>query len=169
MRNGPYLIHYSRRLTLILCAALAVWFAAVPPTCAEAGPAGAIHIQAWYYDRGNAKVFPNPDIYADYRDKHPDLVVGGGGGKSPWVIEFDVDFPVDAAWTLRVKYGSPEHRPLEVWIDDRKVGEACGRITGNPPPYPDRHPRRKTPRTAKGFHGLEWDDACTMDVKKGKQ
>jgi len=167
MRSESCLSRSSSRLTLIVPAVLAVWGAVLPAGRAEAGPAGAINIQAWYYDRGNAKVFPNPDIYADYRDKHPDLVVGGGG-KSPWVIEFDVDFPVDAAWTLRVKYGSPEQRPLEVWIDDRKVGKACGRITGNPPPYPDRHPRRKTPRTAKGFHGLEWEDACTMDVKKGK-
>jgi len=148
-------------IVLALCGVL------LPVMRAEARPAGAIHIDAWYYDRGNARVFPNPDIYADYRDKHPDLVVGDGG-QSPWTIEYDVDFPVDAAWTLRVCYGSPAKRPVEIWLDDRRVGEGCGRVTGNPPPYLDRHPRREMPRDAKGFHGLEWEEACTMQVTKGK-
>jgi len=153
-----------RRVALIVFALCGVL---LPVMRAEARPAGTIHIDAWYYDRGNARVFPNPDIYADYRDKHPDLVVGGGG-QTPWTIEYDVDFPVDAKWTLRVCYGSPGERPLEIWIDNRRVGEGCGRVTGNPPPYPDRHPRRETPRDARGFHGLEWEEGCTMQVTKGK-
>jgi hypothetical protein len=136
-------------------------------TRAEAGPAGAIHIRAWYFDRGNAGVFANPDIYADYRDKYPELVVGKGG-KSPWAIEYDVDFPVDATWTLHVRYGSPAQRPVEVWLGDRKVGEICGRVTGNPPPYPDRHPRNAEPRREKGFHGVEWEEGCKFAVTKGK-
>ena len=167
MKSESCLPRRCGRLTLIVPAALAVWGAVLPVARVEAGPAGAIDIQAWTFDRGNAKVLPNPDIYADYRDKHPDLVVGDGG-QWPWAIEYDVDFPVDATWTLRVCYGSPEPRALEIWIDDRRVGEGCGRVTGNPPPYPDRHPRRTTPRAAKGFHGLEWEDACTMKVTGGK-
>ena len=169
MKIESYVPRRCNRLTLMVpaVACLAVWSTVFPVARAEARPAGAIHIDAWYYDRGNARVFPNPDIYADYRDKHPDLVVGAGG-QSPWVIEYDVDFPVDATWTLRVCYGSPAARPLEIWIDDRRVGEGCGRVTGNPPPYPDRHPRHAQPRFAKGFHGLEWEDVCTMEVTKGK-
>ena len=131
---------------------VALYSLPLPAMGAEARPAGTIHIDAWYYDRGNAKVFPNPDIYADYRDKHPDLVVGNGG-QSPWTIEYDVDFSVDAAWTLHVCYGSPAERPLQIWIDDRRVGEGCGRVTGNPPPYPDRHPRRETPRASTAWNG----------------
>ena len=164
MTIGSYRVCGCRQVALIVLALCGVL---LPVIRAGARPAGTIHIDAWHYDRGNARVFPNPDIYADYRDKHPDLVVGDGG-ESPWTIEYDVDFPVDAAWTLRVCYGSPAERPLEIWINDRRLGEGCGRVTGNPPPYPDRHPPRATPRDAEGFHGLEWEDACTLEVTKGK-
>ena len=169
MKIESYVPRRSRRLTLMVPAAacLAVWGAVFPVTRAEARPAGAIHIRAWYFDRGNARVFANPDIYADYRDKHPELVVGDGG-QLPWAIEYDIDFPVDATYTLRVRYGSPEPRPLEVWLDDRRVGECCGRVTGNAPPYPDRHPRHERPRLEKGFHGVEWEEACKLAVTKGK-
>jgi len=149
--------------TLAAFAAVAV-LAAVP----GAGPteAGSLHIKGWCFDRGNAKVIANPDIYADYRDKYPELVASEGG-QSPWVVEFDVDFPADAEWTLHVRYGSPAPRPVEVWIDSRRVGQACGRVTGNPAPYPDRHPRNAEPRFEKGFHGVEWEEACKFSVTKG--
>ena len=65
-----------RRAALIV---LAFCGLLLPTMRAEAQPAGAIQIDAWLYDRGNAKVFPNPDMYADDRDKHPGLVVGDGG------------------------------------------------------------------------------------------
>ena len=78
---------HCRRIAWIVPAVYCVW---LPVVRVEARPAGTIRIDAWHYDRGNAKVFPNPDIYADYRDKHPDLVVGDGG-ESPWTIEYDVD------------------------------------------------------------------------------
>ena len=169
MRSESCLPWRSGRLTLMVpaVACLAVWGAVCPVTRAGARPAGVIHIQAWYFDRGNAKVFANPDIYADYRDKFPELVVGDGG-QSPWTIEYDVDFPVDATWALRVRYGSPQPRPMEVWLDDRRVGEGCGRVTGNAPPYPDRHPRHEQVRFEAGFHGVEWEDACKLAVTKGK-
>ena len=167
MRSESCMARRSRRLTLISCAVLAVWGAVFLAAGAEARPAGAIHIRAWYFDRGNAGVFANPDIYADYRDKYPELVVGDGG-KSPWAIEYDIDFPVDAAWTLHVRYGSPAPRPLEVWLDGKRVGQACGRVTGNPPPYPDRHPRNAEPRREKGFHGVEWEEGCKLTVTKGR-
>ncbi len=134
---------------------------------AEAKPAGSFEISAWTFDRGNAKVFANPDIYADYRDKFPDLVAGDGG-ELPWVIEYDVDFPVDAAYTLHIRYGSPEPRPMEVWLDGRRVGTCGGRTTGNAPPYMDRHPQHDRPRYTENFHGIEWEEACKLPVTQGK-
>jgi len=134
---------------------------------AEAKPAGSFQIDAWTFDRGNGWVFPNPDIYADYRDKFPQLVVGDGS-QSPWVIEYDVEFPVDATYALHVCYGSPEKRPMEVWLDGRRIGTSCGRVTGNPPPYLDRHPQHDLPRDATDFHGIEWEQACKLSASKGK-
>jgi len=130
-------------------------------------PPGSFQISAWTFDRGNAEVFANPDIYADYRDKFPQLVVGDGG-QLPWAIEYDINFPVDATYTLHVCYGSPGKRPMEVWLDNRKIGTCCGRVTGNPPPYMDRHPQHNLPRDAEGFHGIEWEEACRIRVTKGK-
>jgi len=159
-----------RPLALVVLAAayLAVWSVAFPPVPAEAKPAGSFQISAWTFDRGNAKVFANPDIYADYRDKFPELVAGDGG-QLPWVIEYDVDFPVDATYTLHIRYGSPEPRPIEVWLDGRRIGECCGRVTGNAPPYMDRHPQHDRPRYVENFHGVEWEEACKLPATKGKR
>jgi len=146
---------------------LALWSIAFAPVRADAKPAGSFEIPAWAFDRGNAEVLANPDIYADYRDKDPELVVGDGS-RLPWVVEYDVEFPVDATYTLHVRYGSPEPRPLDVWLDGQSVGTCCGRVTGNAPPYPDRHPQHNRPRDAEGFHGVEWEEACKLPATKGK-
>jgi len=124
----------------------------------------------------NSNAFPDGQQLRDlaqtkenspYRDKFPELVVGDGG-QLPWVIEYGVDFPVDATYTLHVRYGSPEPRPMDVWLDNRRVGQCCGRVTGNAPPYPDRHPPHERPRLAKDFHGVEWEEACKLPAAKGK-
>ena len=166
MRIKSDLLSWRRRLTWVVLAVscLAVCSTALLPVRAEAG---SINIPAWTFDRGNAKVFSNPDIYADYRDKFPQLVVGDGG-ELPWAIEYDVDFPVDATYTLHVCYGSPGVRLMDVWLDNKKIGTCCGRVTGNPPPYMDRHPQHNLPRDAQGFHGIEWEEACKVKATKGK-
>jgi len=63
------------------------------------------------FDRGNARVDANEAQYADYRDVYPELVAHGGG-QLPWEVEYDVDFPVDATYTLHIRYASPEPRPI---------------------------------------------------------
>jgi hypothetical protein len=124
-------------------------------------------IPAWSFHRGNGRVVANPDSYADYRDMNPDLVVVGGD-RLPWEIEFDLDIPVDATYTLMIRYGSPGRRPIELLLDGRKVATCAGRVTGDAPPYLDRWPRHERPRLAEGFHGVEWEKACTLPIKKGK-
>jgi len=82
-----------RRRRESTCAVLTVAYLAyfslsVSAVLAETKPAGTLQIPAWAFDRGNAKVFANPDIYADYRDKDPELVAGDGGELS-WVIQLE--------------------------------------------------------------------------------
>ena len=154
-------------LAVVSVACCVVWSAASGAISAEAKPAGSFQISAWTFDRGNAEIIPNPDMYADYRDKFPEIVVGPGG-QTPWTIEYDVNFPVDTTYTLHVHYGSPGKRPLEVWLDGRRVGTCCGRVTGNPPPYPDRHPVHHRPRYDDGTHGLEWEEGCKLPATAGK-
>jgi len=83
---------------------LAVWSVAFWPVSAKenkAKPAGSFKIDSWTFDRGNGWVISNPDMYADYRDKFPQLVTVDDG-QSPWCVEYDVDFPVDTTYTLHV-------------------------------------------------------------------
>ena len=169
MKTDSYLLRRRRPLALaLLTVACVVVCSVVASTApAPAKPAGSFRIAAWTFDRGNGETFYNPELYGDYRDKYPELVVGGRG-RGPWEIEYDIDFPVDATYTLHVHYSSPAKRPMVVWLDDRRIGTCCGRVTGNPPPYPDRHPVHHRPRDATGFHGLEWEEGCKLQVGKGK-
>ena len=162
-RRGPL------TLVVLAVACLAVWsvaFAAVP---ADAKPAGSFEIPAWAFDRGNAEVYANPDIYADYRDKYPELVVGDGG-RLPWVVEYDVEFPVEAIYTLQIRYASPESRPLELWFDGQCVGKCCGSVTGNSPPNPWRGPKLHSARPGypSNRHGAQWEEAGKLSATKGK-
>jgi len=135
---------------------------------AEQRPAGSFEIPAWAFDRGNARVDANPNQYADYRDTYPELIASGGG-QLPWVVEYDVDFPVDATYTLHIRYAAAEPRPMGLWLDGRKVGDCCGNATGNSLPYPYRRPKvhDAQPRPASGRHGAEWEEAGKLPVTKG--
>ncbi|MFO8012510.1 MAG: hypothetical protein R6X20_04295 [Phycisphaerae bacterium] len=151
-------------------ACLAVWGLALSASGAEESkPAGSIQIPAWAFDRGNAKVGPNADLYADYRDTYPrDNLVTGDGGRRPWVVEYDVDFPVNAPYTLHVRYASPESRPLEVWLDDRRAVTGCGSVTGQSPPNPWRGGNVGTgPGYPLSRHGAQWEEMGTLSVTKG--
>jgi len=171
MRIRPWPLRRCRRLTLVVFAALylVIRSMAGPAGGAEEAPAGSFEIPAWAFDRGNARVDANPAQYADYRDTYPELIAGDGG-RLPWVVEYDVDFPVDATYTLHVRYASPEPRPMELWLDGRKVGECCGGATGNSLPYPYRRPKLHDaqPRPASSRHGAEWEEAGTLPVTKGE-
>jgi len=167
MRFDRSLVERRRPLSpVVLTAAyLATFSLAVSAFSAEAKPAGSFRIDAWTFDRGNGETFDNPELYGDYRDKYPELLVGDGG-QAPWEIEYDINFPVDATYTLHVHYSSPTKRPIEAWLDGRRIGKCCGRITGNAPPYPDRHPPHDRPRDATGFHGLEWEEPVVRRVPR---
>ncbi len=172
MRIESCLPWQCRPLALVVLAVayVAVCSVAFSPVPAAAKPAGSFKIDAWTFDRGNARVSENPGQYGDYRDKHPELMLTGGN-ELPWVVEYDVDFPVTATYTLRVRYASAGPRPMEVWLDNKRVGECCGRQTNNSPPYMDRHPNvyEGLPERTWGMHGAEWEDnACTVQATAGK-
>jgi hypothetical protein len=125
-----------------------------------------IEIPAWSFDRGNARVVVNPEAYFDYRDIHPNLVVTGGD-ELPWEVEYDIDFPVDATYTLKIRYASELSRPIELSLDGQKVATVCGGTTGNSGPYPDRMPAHAQPPRAESAHGAKWEEVCTLSVSNG--
>ncbi len=79
---------------------ITIVFSATGLLSADPKPAGIIKISAWEFDRGNAIVSENPGMYGDYRDKHPELMLTCDGRES-WFVEYDVDFPGAAEYTLK--------------------------------------------------------------------
>jgi len=130
---------------------------------------GSFEIPAWFFDRGNAKVYANPDAYADYRDTSPELVAGYGG-KAPWVVEYDVDFPVDATYTLHIRYAAAEPRPVELWFDGRRAGVCCEKTTSTTTPhlYLTPNPHYQAPKGGRIRRGALWAQAAKLTITKGK-
>jgi len=90
--------------------------------------AGSLVIPAWSFARGNAQVFANPEEYADAGP------IVGGGPEQPWgwTVEFDIDVPVAAKYTMQVCYASAEARPVEVFFDGVDLGKCCLGVTFAP-------------------------------------
>jgi hypothetical protein len=103
--------------------ALIVFVAAMP--AAPRAEAGTVVIPAWSFARGNARVHADPGEYADAGP----VVAGGPGRPWGWRVEYDVDIPVAAKYTLQVCYASAEARQVNVLLDGRRVGDACNGIT----------------------------------------
>jgi hypothetical protein len=93
------------------------------------------------------------------------------GDTLPWVAEYDIEFPVDATYTLRVRYASAGVYPADILLDNKPVGKCCLKMTCNAPPYPDR----KNPGLTEGLpertwdkHGAEWETSCDIPITAGK-
>ncbi|MDE0838991.1 MAG: hypothetical protein OSB41_08045 [Kiritimatiellae bacterium] len=174
MRLRSNRVGQSRLLTWALLAAACMVCGSFSPAFAGLGdismPKGSsLTLDAWTFDRGNAGVSENPGTYGDYRDRHPELIITGDG-QEPWFVEYDVDFPVSATFTLNIRYASASDVPLKVWLDDTYLGECCGQITGNPGPYPDRMMSYKVdlPERKWNMHGAQWEKAMAFPVTQGK-
>jgi hypothetical protein len=165
MKTEVLISRLSCRFTLTLLAAACL--IALPLSAARGG---SIRLQCWEYDRGNARVVVNPGRYGDYRDKMPGLMMTGSG-KTPFTVEYDLDIPVTATWKLRVRYASAGVYPLNVLIDNKKVGTCCGEKTDNAPPYMDRHPNvyEGLPKRTWHLHGAQWEDSCEIRIAAGKR
>ncbi len=148
---------------------LAVGIACTAMGAREILPGGSFEIPAWVFDRGNAKVYANQEIHADYRDIYPELVVTAGD-KTPWVVEYDIDFPVDATYTVHVRYTSLEPRPLVIWIDGKRVGECCraATVVREPHPYLTANPHFTLPKGALVRRGARWEEAASSQIVAGK-
>ncbi len=97
-------------------------------------PGATLQISAWTFDRGNnAQIYASPDQYADNGP-----VVGSKldhGDDEEATIEYDIDFPVDADYTLHLSYASADARPMEVFVDGKSMGMCCVGVTYGSAPY----------------------------------
>ena len=124
MKTESYLLWWFRGWTLkmLAVACLAVWGVVLPASQAKAG---SLLIPAWSFARGNARIHADPDQYADAGP------VVGGGERKPWgwTVEYDIDFPVTAHYTLQICYAAAEARPVELFLDGKRVGNWCRSVT----------------------------------------
>jgi len=129
MKIELHLSRRSGRLTSIVLAlaCLTGWSVVFPPAGAEGG---SLVIPAWSFARGNARIHADPDEYADAGP-----VVGGGERKLwGWMVEYDIDIPVTARYTLQICYAAAEARPIELFFDGRRLGNWCRSVTFGPAP-----------------------------------
>ncbi|MDP6522591.1 MAG: hypothetical protein QGH15_00085 [Kiritimatiellia bacterium] len=147
-------------LYLVICSILTL------PICSGAAT---IKLSCWEYDRGNTRVVEHSGLYGDYRDKHPALMLDAGD-TLPYFVEYDLDFPATGEYTLRVRYASAGKWPMDVLLDNKKVGTCCAKKTNNSPPYMDRHPNvwKGLPERTWDKHGAEWEESLKMTVAAGK-
>ncbi|MCX6868033.1 MAG: hypothetical protein NTV46_17820 [Verrucomicrobia bacterium] len=102
--------------------------AALPPCIKKmtATPvAGSLVIPAWTFDRGNARIYASPEQFADDGPLVGSDPLTPGAG----VVEYDIDFPVTAEYTLQISYAAAEARPVDVLLDGNILGRSCYGVT----------------------------------------
>ncbi len=109
-------------------------------------PAGAFVVPAYAYDRGVNIVACTSDT-SRYVDAEPMV----GNLKYPTQVEYDIDFPVTATYTLHIRYAAHTARPVQVLLDGRDLGLACREPTGG----------WNTSRAA-------WEEICDVSVTRGR-
>jgi len=155
------------RTVILMC--YAVGGALLPAALAKPKDVRSFTIPGWTFDRGSASARENPHMNADYRDIYPELVAGDGG-RVPWFVEYDVDFPADGTYALRIRYAAAEPRPVELRVDGRLVGVCCREATAHTRPHAHSTPNPYyTARQGRPVRNEpRWTDAGKLTVTKGK-
>ncbi len=97
-------------------------------------PAGQFEIDAWTFDRGNARIFASPELYANFGP----LIGSESHQADSGSIEYEIDFPATAEYAIYVKYAAAAARPLDVYVDGKPQAKACRGVTFGSAPY--EHP-----------------------------
>jgi len=127
--------------------------------------AASMTIPSWTFDRGNAKVYAGPDKFAD---GHP--LIGGSAQAEETAVEYDIDFPVDADYTLQFHYASDKARPVDVWLDGKYVGSGCNGVTvdSRPTEYPVTFSRGARVLKWQGLFDHAKGTLVSLPITKGK-
>jgi len=143
--------------------------AVLPPRIDDApkrSGAGSLMIGAWTIDPGNARIYASPDEYADGEP----LAGGGPQGGTEATVEYDIEFPVDAEYSLQFRYATAKARPVDVWLDNRRVGRACSEVTidTRPTEYPVRFSSSSRVAKWEGLFDYKTGKLLKLPVTKGK-
>jgi len=109
--------------------------------------AGSLVIPAHTFDRGNARIYASPDRYAmsgtltgdGLASRSTPPQAAGQAGARESVVEYDIDFPVTAEYTLKIRYAAVEPRPTAVFLDGKKLGRSCTGISHHTANYVRPH------------------------------
>jgi formylglycine-generating enzyme required for sulfatase activity len=85
--------------------------------------AGQFEIPAWAFDRGNVRTFTS-----EYADAGPMVAYGG---RSPILVEYDIDFPSAGSYRLGISYAAGEARPVGLLLDGKLIAQVCRTNTGS--------------------------------------
>ncbi len=96
--------------------------------------AGQFEVDAWTFDRGNARIYASPELYANFGP----LIGSESHQASAGAVEYDIDFPATAEYAIYVKYAAAAARPLDVYVDGKPQAKACRGVTFGSAPY--EHP-----------------------------
>ena len=125
---------------------LAVWLLALAATArAAAAPAASFTIRADWFDRGNVHISTPGQNYAG---KYACI---WNAGKLPNQSEYDIDFPVTADYTFVGLYTAHSSRPVDIYLDGKKVHQGFAGVTGS---WSTNH--------------AKWEKQCALRVTKGK-
>jgi len=108
--------------------------------------ADSFQIPAYAYDRG-VNIDTCTAATSGYVDAEPMI----GNRRYPTRVEYDVDFPVTAVYTLHIRYAAHKARPVQFLLDDKLIGSACRTPTGG----------WNTSRAA-------WEKTCDVSVTQGR-
>jgi hypothetical protein len=92
---------------------------------------GSLTVPACTFDRGNARIYASPNQYANLGP------LAGGileGKEAEGFVEYDIDVPVAGEYTLQVRYSAYEARPLDVFLDTKKLGKTWPSCKRSPQP-----------------------------------
>ncbi|HID77300.1 MAG TPA: hypothetical protein EYP56_15055, partial [Planctomycetaceae bacterium] len=108
-------------------------------------PAASMTIRADWFDRGNVRVSRPGEAYAD---KYACI---WNGGVAPNQTEYDIEFPVTAEYRFVALYTAAASRPVDIYVDGKKVHRGFAGVTGS---WQTQHAR--------------WEYQCTIRVGKGR-
>jgi len=106
-------------------------------------PNGSFVIPAFAYDRGSNVVTVAEGGYAD-----AEPIIGNRAW--PTSVEFDIDFPVGAEYTIHIRYAAKTARPVGLFLDGQSLGECC-----------------RTPTGGWNSSQAAWEETCRVQITRG--
>ena len=91
----------------------------------DTAPADSFTIRCDWFDRGNVRVSTPGESYADK------FACIWNAGNLPNQVEYDLEFPVTADYTLVALYTAQSSRPVDILLDGEKVHQGFAGVTGS--------------------------------------